>query len=91
MTNNTLTRLNHAAMVIALGLAPAVKNGAKVEGKKKLTFREEIRQTITCKEMQPQLQLSVDVNLKNVCKTKEQIEHLTDKVVANLLDLGIKG
>lgn len=91
MTKNTINCLNRAAMIIALGLAPAVKNGAKVEGKKKLTFREEIRQTITCKEMQPQLQCSVDINLKNVCKTKEQIEHLTNKVVDNLRDLGING
>ena len=90
MTKKTITTLKNAAANIAIHLAPAIIFQKKTQTKKNQDFFTEIKQTITCKENRPFIQLDTALNIENISKTKEQIDFLTTEVITNLKSFGVK-
>ena len=92
MTKKIINALDRSAAEIAFKLAPAVIMQNKTKNKKPMTFRDEIKQTLTCTENRPFIQNDIDSGLKieNISKTKEQIDYLTDQVISRLDELGVK-
>lgn len=89
MTKNTINSLDRSASVIAMHLAPAVMMQKKTAVKAKQSFRDEIRQTLSCKENRRFIQMDMEMKVENVCKSKEQLDYLTDQVISRLDEMHV--
>ena len=89
MTKDTINSLDRSASIIAMHLALAVMRQAKTATKAKQSFRDEIRQTLSCKENRPFIQMDIEMKVENVCKSKEQLDYLTDQVISRLDEMHV--
>ena len=91
LKQSTLNRLDRSAVNLATFIEGCLKGlGGTRHSEKGKTFRQEIKHTVSYTANRHCMSRLCEGDVENICKSKAQIEYLTDATISRLIEAGIK-